>query len=155
MLATLERLGLAPAACAFDEWIANPVRGPGDVLFDSELGAVFIDHEAAMDPMTAPDAAVTNWLAARVLSRIAPGKRPELLKAVRARASAARKAQLGQVPSVVQIAADGVVIYRSLLQFLADRLDHLDRLLSLRILPEQGYLTEPPNHNATDRATDI
>jgi len=155
MMTTLEKLGLVSAACAFDEWIANPVRGPGDVMFDSEAGAVFIDHEAAMDPLTAPDAAVTNWLAARVLERIAPGKRPELLKAIRARAAAAHRAQLGQVPSVVQIAQDGVVIYRSLLKFLADRLDHLDRLLSLRILPEQGYLTESPKQDATDRATDV
>jgi hypothetical protein len=155
MMTTLERLGLTPAACVFDEWIANPVRGPGDIMFDPEAGAAFIDHEAAMDPLTAPDTAVTNWLAARVLDRIAPGKRPELLKAIRARAASAHRAQLGQVPSVVQIAQDGVVIYRSLLKFLADRLDHLDRLLSLRILPEQGYIPDLPNQDASDRATDV
>jgi hypothetical protein len=155
MLDSLQRFGLGPAACAFDEWIANPVRGPGDVMFDPEAGAVFIDHEAAMDPLTAPDAAVTNWIAARILERTAPGKRMELLKAIRTRAAAAHKAQLGQVPSVVQIARDGVAIYRSLLEFLAERLSHLDRLLSLRILPEQGYLTESPIQDATDRATDI
>jgi hypothetical protein len=108
-----------------------------------------------MDPLTAPDAAVTNWLAARVLERTAPGKRMDLLKSVRVRAAAAHKAQLGQVPSVVQIAQDGVAIYRSLLEFLTDRLNHLDRLLSVRILPEQGYLTEPRNQDAGDRATDV
>lgn len=155
MMTTLEKLGLAPAACAFDEWIANPVRGPGDVMFDSEAGAVFIDHEAAMDPLTAPDAAVTNWLAARMFERIAPGKRPELLKAIRARAAAAHTAQLGQVPSVVQIAQDGVTIYQSLLKFLYDRLDHLDRLLSPRVLPEQAYLTESRNQDAADRVADV
>jgi hypothetical protein len=156
MLDSLEKLGLAPAACAFDEWIANPVRGPGDVMFDPEASAVFfIDHEAAMDPLTAAGAAVTNWIAARVLERTAPGKRMELLKAIRGRAAAAHKAQLGQVPSVVQIAQDGVTIYRSLLEFLAQRLSHLDRLLSLRILPEQGYLAQPPTEDATDRATDV
>lgn len=155
MMTTLERLGLAPAACAFDEWIANPVRGPGDIMFDSEAGAVFIDHEAAMDPLTAPDEAVTNWLAARMIERLAPGKRPDLLKAIRQRAAAAHQAQLGQVPSVIQIAQDGVVIYRSLLQFLAARLDHLDRLLSIRVLPEQAYLTELPTQDASDRAADV
>ena len=155
MMTTLEKLGLAPAACAFDEWIANSVRGPGDIMFDPEAGATFIDHEAAMDLETSPDAAVTNWLAARMLERLAPGKRLDLLKAVRQRAAAARSAQLGQVPSVVQIALDGVAIYRSLLQFLAARLDHLDRLLSIRILPEQAYLTELPIQDASDRAADV
>lgn len=155
MLTTLEASGLAPVACAFDEWIANSVRGPGDVMFDSETGPVFIDHEAAMNPLTAPDAAVTNWLADRIVERIAPGKRPELLKAIRARAAAVHTAQLGQVPSIVHIAQDGAAIYLSLIKFLAERLEHLDRLLSLRILPQQSYITESVNRDAADRTTNL
>ncbi len=155
MLETLERLGLAEAACVFDEWIANPVRGPGDVLFDAELGAVFIDHEGAMEPQTSPDAAVTNWIAARIVDRVVPGKKPQLLKAIRARAAAAQRAQLGAAPSVVQMAQDGVAIYQSLLKFLSERLTHLDRLLSARVLPEQAYITKPTDNNASDRTADI
>ena len=154
MLETLERLGLTETACVFDEWIANSVRGPGDVLFDAELGVVFIDHEGAMEPQTAPESAVTNWIAARIVDRLAPGKKPQLLKAIRARAAAAQLAKLGPAPSVVQIAQDGVAIYQSLLKFLADRLTHLDRLLSARVLPEQTYITAPST-DVSDRITDL
>ena len=58
----LDKLKLSEAVCAFDEWIANSVRSPSDVLFDPEGRAYLIDHEGAMEGHVQPDSQVTNWL---------------------------------------------------------------------------------------------
>jgi hypothetical protein len=155
MIETLEQLGLSHAACVFDEWIANPVRGPGDVLFDAELGAVFVDHEGAMEASTAVDTSVTNWIASHVIARTPPGKRLQLLKAIRARAVAAHNVQFGQPPSVVQLDQDGAATYQALLQFLKERLAQLDKLLSCRILPDQAYLSPASDDDASNRTSNI
>lgn len=153
----LNKFRLTETACAFDEWIANPVRGPNDILFDPIIGPVFIDHEAAMDPTLAASAQATNWLAARLLERCTHDDRPFVLKNLRARIAAAHRIQLSAAPSAVQYAQDGVAIYSALIDFIQQRLQHLDQLLSTRVLPEQGYLTETPlpSSHESDRATGI
>lgn len=160
MFDLLDRLKLTEGTCVLDEWIANAVRGPRDVLFDpgSDQGAAIIDHEGAMESGVAADTAVTNWLAARVLERTDAKHRLALLKALRARATAAHKAELSLVPGTVQYVQDGMAVYTELLQFLQARLQHLDRLLSTRVLPEQRHLDESsdsaapavPSPNAPD-----
>lgn len=132
-------------ACAFDEWIANDVRSPTDILVSPEPRLYMIDHEAALAEEIRSNAAVTNWLADRLLQHMSDGERPLFLRKVRARLAALQRVSLKDVPLASQYAADGVVIYGTLLQFLKERLQHLDRLISQRILPEQGYLVDLPD----------
>lgn len=138
----LDKLKLSEAVCAFDEWIANTVRSPSDVLFDPEGRAFLIDHEGSMENSTHPDSQVTNWLAMRLIERLKESEKPGLLRALRAKTTAAHRAKLEPIPSTVQVAQDGMLIYTALLTFLEERLQHLDKLLSQRVLPNQMYLTE-------------
>jgi hypothetical protein len=148
MIQALEKQRVLDTLFVFDEWIANPVRGPRDAVLDPEHGVMLIDHEGAMEELTKSDQAVTNWLADRVLATTAADSRHLLLKRVRAKAQLAQNAQIGLIPSAVQFDQDGVSTYRTLLEFLWARLTHLDRLLTTRILPNQGYLTETPEADA-------
>jgi hypothetical protein len=145
VLEALERLKIADLAACFDEWIANDVRSPSDILVSPESHLYLIDHEAAMDGATRSDAAVTNWLAARIIERTPAVERPVLLRNLRGRLAALHRIRLSPVPLAVQYCQDGALLYGTLLAFLTDRLTHLDRLLSTRVMPEQGYLspTEP------------
>lgn len=63
--AVLRRLrawvGLVPAAC-FDEWIANPDRHAGNILFDGKDEFWLIDHGLALATGVAPNQAVKNIL---------------------------------------------------------------------------------------------
>lgn len=151
LLQLLQKLKLAEGVCAFDEWIGNSVRSPSDVLFDPEGRAYLIDHEGSMEASIRPDAAVTNWLAARLMERLTPAERPALLRALRAKVAAAHRARLGPIPAAVQYAQDGVAIYRALLDFLSKRLQHLDQLLSERVMPGQLYLKPQPDADDTER----
>lgn len=155
MLQLLKKLHHSEMLAVFDEWAGNSVRSPGDILFDPEGHAAIIDHEGAMEDLTRPESAVTNWLAARIIERTDEKERAALLKGFRARAAAAHRVQLSAVPLGVQYAQDGVRIYRELLDFLKERLNHLDQLLSDRVQPEQQYLKPDTTGNETHRATDI
>lgn len=140
----LEQAKLLVPAIVFDEWIANPVRGPGDVLFDTEKGAVLIDHEAAMDASVRPQEAVINWLGDRVVESTPPAKRLEML--TRARDVIAMLGELDLTPTTVSAlnSVPGAIdAYREGLHFLNARRVELDRLISRRLMPEQGYLVEP------------
>jgi hypothetical protein len=138
----LEKQKLTDALACFDEFIANGVRGPRDIVFDPEHGVSIIDHEGAMDPLTAPDAAITNWIATQVVARISGEQRPAFLKRLRARAAAAHTIEFGLPPAGLQFHQDGIPVYRELVRFLRDRLEHLDRLLSARVLPGQAHITD-------------
>lgn len=140
LMELLQQLKLTETACVFDEWIANSVRSPRDVLFDPGSGAAIIDHEGAMERDTRPDEAITNWLAARLLERTPDKDRPALLRALQARTAAAHRARLSEVPAQAMFVQDGQDIYLELLQFLEARLHHLNTLISKRVLPEQGTL---------------
>lgn len=155
LLQLLQKLKLAEGVCAFDEWIGNSVRSPSDVLFDPEGRAYLIDHEGSMEPIMKSDAAVTNWLAARLLERQTPAERPGLLRALRAKVAAAHRARLGPIPAAVQYAQDGVAIYRALLDFLSARLQHLDQLLSERVMPGQLYLKPQPQADDAERPSHL
>lgn len=135
---------VADLACVFDEWIANEVRSPSDILIGpSDRQIYFIDHEGAFPSNLRPDQPATNWLAGRLLASMDGRERDLFLKKLRARLAALRRVELGDAPGVTQFASDGVATYRLLLQFLRDRLDHLDRLVSERVMPDQRYL---PSH---------
>jgi hypothetical protein len=143
----MERLKVSDLACAFDEWIANDVRSPSDILISPESRVFLIDHEAAMREGLRPDESTTNWLAARLLERIKDDDRPLLLKRIRGRLAALMRVDLGAAPLAAQYSQDGVAVYTTLVHFLRERLQHLDQLLSERIVPEQSYLsleTEAP-----------
>lgn len=136
----LDRLKVSDLACAFDEWILNDVRSPSDILVGTDGQVYFIDHEAALDLRHGPGAVATNWMADRLLQRLHRDERPAFLKKLRARLAALHRLELDQVPSAVQFSQDGVRIYTDLLSFLRHRLEHLDRIASERVLPQQRHL---------------
>lgn len=132
---------IADLACVFDEWIANEVRSPSDILIaPGDRQVYFIDHEGAFPPHLRSDQSATNWLAGRLVADLGDNEKDLFLKRLRARLAALRRIDLGDAPGATQFAADGVETYRVLLQFLRDRLDHLDRLVSERVMPAQRYL---------------
>lgn len=143
LLRLLDKLHLTNPLAAFDELIANSVRSPDDVLIDPNGGAAIIDHEGAMEMLDRPTSDVTNWLAQRMLARTPEDDRPALAKAVRACAASAYRMRLNSPPLAVQYAQDGIAIYDKLLNFLQQRLEALDGLLSQRFDPQQKYLTIP------------
>lgn len=147
----LDRLKVADLACALDEWILNDVRSPSDILVGTDANVYFIDHEAALDARHAPGATATNWMADRLLERLHRDERPAFLKKLRARLAALHRLELDQVPSAVQFSQDGVRIYSELLAFLRQRLEHLDRIASERVLPQQRHLdfSAEPNEPTT------
>lgn len=152
LLELLRRRRVDDLVCAFDEWIGNDVRSPSDILVSPESRLYLIDHEAALAEGLAPDRPVTNWLATQLLHGLSNYERVLFLRRLRARLAALQRVQLQAVPGSVQYAQDGVALYSGLLQFLRERLTHLDRLVSQRVVPEQGYLQEDPDPslNATD-----
>lgn len=141
LLEILRRMRVDDLSCAFDEWIGNDVRSPSDILVSPEARIFLIDHEAALAENTATDAALTNWLAARLLEGMNLDERALFLRRVRGRIAALHRVALGDAPLAAQYSQDGVTIYTGLIQFLRARLVHVDQLLSQRILPEQAYLT--------------
>lgn len=142
LLQLLRRRKVADLLAVFDEWIANDVRSPSDLLVSPEGRLYLIDHEAALPDALDPGAQVTNWLATQLLEGLSNKDRTLLLRNLRARLPALMRVKLGQPPLAAQYSPDGVAIYTALLHFLRARLAQLDRLLSQRVLPEQGYLTE-------------
>jgi hypothetical protein len=78
-----------------------------------------------------------------------------LLRQLRGRLAALQRINLGDAPSVAQYSPDGVQTWRLLLQFLRDRLQHLDQLVSERVIPEQRYLQPEPNPNELGRTADL
>jgi hypothetical protein len=142
LLEMLGRQKLTESLLAFDEFIANAVRGPRDIVFVPEHGAFAIDHEGAMEESTLADQSVTNWIADRVLERLDAKQRPLFLKRLRAKAAALHAVKLGAAPSAVQFDQRGVPLYNELIDFLKQRLTHLDRLLSERVLPGQAYIRD-------------
>lgn len=155
LLQLLQARKMADLACVFDEWVANPVRSPTDILVSPESQVYLIDHEGALPAGHAPDQPATNWLAGRLLEGLSDKERAALLRQLRARLAALQRIDLGDAPGAAQYSPDGVATWRQLLQFLRDRLHHLDRLMSERIIPEQRYLPlQPPAHDP-GRAADV
>jgi hypothetical protein len=152
MLELLRKSKLIDAACVFDEWIANSVRGSGDLVFDPEGQVWLIDHEGALSAGLAPDRAETNWLAQRVLETLTLRQRAAVLNKWREASLPAHRSQLSRAPIELARVQRGVETYKELVQFLESRLAHLDALLSLRAVPEQGHIeqtkSEQPNHDA-------
>lgn len=142
LLQLLRARRLDDLATCFDEWIANDVRSPSDILVSPEQRLYMIDHEAAMAEGLRTDQAVTNWLAGQLLAGLNDPERVLFLRRLRGRLAALQRVPLAQVPLATQYSPDGVALYSALLQFLRDRLGHLDRLVSQRVMPEQAYLTE-------------
>lgn len=155
MIEMLEKQKLVDQLCCFDEWIANSVRSPRDIVFDPEHGLSIIDHEGAMEGSTRPSEAVTNWLASQVLNRISPDQRGLFLKRLRARADAAHRMSLGSPPAAVQFHQEGLPVYRQLVEFLKERLTHLDALLSGRVLPGQGHISEVSQRDESGRTSNL
>lgn len=142
----LEKLKIEDLSAAFDEWIANDVRSPNDILVCPEAKIFLIDHEAAMPEGLRPDQAITNWLASRLMERLSNTERLALLKKIRARLIKFRKINLVDgAPLGVGYSQNGIGIYSTLVDFLISRLEHLDQLLSERVLPEQMYLSLEKN----------
>ncbi len=152
LFALLEKLKLSDLSCAFDEWIANDVRSPSDILICPEARLYLIDHEAAMAEGVEPDAALTNWLAARLMEGLKDDQRALLLRRLRGRLAAFRRVSFDDMPLAAGYLQDGTTIYQTLVDFMVARLDHLDRLLSQRIIPEQLYLSDAAPPETGDEA---
>lgn len=152
LLTLLHDQRVTDLATVFDEWIGNEVRSPSDVLVSPEARLYLIDHEASMAEGLRPDQGITNWLAAR-LTKSMKGvqERAAFLRQLRARLAALHRVKLGDPPTAAALSPDGGRLYEELLGFLRDRLTHLDRLLSERVVPEQGYLW-PTNDDPNQRA---
>lgn len=142
LLELLRRRKVDDLVSVFDEWIANDVRSPSDILVSPESRLYLIDHEAALAQSLHAGQSVTNWLADRLLVGLSDSERALLLRKLRGRLAALQRVRLTEVPLAVQFTPDGVAVYQTLLHFLRDRLAHLDRLMSERVLPIQGYLQE-------------
>jgi hypothetical protein len=142
MFETLERAKLAERSAVFDELIANSVRGPGDVLFEPEGAVWFVDHEGALEGGLAPDGAVTNWLAMRLMEGRGISERVTLLERFRKCAGTIFGLGSGRMPPELGKLQEGPQIYREVMQFLNTRMEHLDYLLSRRVLPEQAHLQD-------------
>lgn len=142
LLALLEKLKLADLCCAFDEWIANDVRHANDILVCPEYRLYLIDHESAMAEGVEADAALTNWLASQLMQGLTDTERIALLHKLRGRLATFRRVSFDAGPLAVGYLQEGTAIYQSLVAFLITRLEHLDRLLSQRIIPKQMYLKE-------------
>ena len=155
LMQILERLKLSESVASFDEWIGNSVRSPTDIIFDPEGRAYLIDHECAMADALKPDEQIGNWVALQLIQRVKPAERPALLRALRARVAAAHRARLEPVPAAVQYAQDGIAIYTSLIDFLQQRLQHLDQLLSQRVLPGQMHINQAIEDHDSDRAAEL
>jgi hypothetical protein len=152
LLDLLRRMKIDDLSCAFDEWIGNDVRSPSDILVSPESRIYLIDHEAALAEEMDVDASVTNWLAQRLVEHLDVDGRVALLRRLRGRIAALHRVALGPVPLAAQYSQDGVPIYAALVKFLVERLAHIDRLLSRRVLPEQGYLAPADHLPNTDSA---
>ena len=128
-------------------------------MFDPEGQVLLIDHETAAGSGINPGDAVNNWLANRLRDSLEHDERDSLLAALRAQAVKAHRIKLSGSPADLQLLNGGQLVYIAVLQFIAERLDHLDRLLSERILPEQKYLVDHPDSPASDhdtaRASDV
>lgn len=140
LLQLLQARKVADLACVFDEWVGNDVRSPSDILVSPYSEIFLIDHEAAFPAGLRADQPATNWLAGHLLTGLTEPQKAKFLAQLRGRLAALHRVELGDAPGSAQYAAEGVHTYRMLLQFLRDRLGHLDRLLSERIMPEQMYL---------------
>lgn len=157
MLEMLRKLKLSEATTVLDEFVANDVRGPGDVVFDPMGSVWLIDHEASLPKGINHDTSLTNWLGDRLRDDTEPHKRVDLLSALRAQAIKVRKLQLGPTPASLDRLVGGKDSYNQALEFLHNRLTALDYLLSKRALPDQGYLLkdfEPIEHDS-QRAADL
>lgn len=162
LLELLQARKVADLACVFDEWVANEVRSPNDILVSPESHVYLIDHEAAFPSHLRAEQPATNWLAARLIQGLDDRERLLLLKRLRGRLAALHRVQLGEAPQAVQFASDGMTVYPMLLQFLRDRLHHLDRIISERTVPEQRYLmaapdtlNDTPSTDAAHRTTNV
>lgn len=156
----LQARRLDDLACVFDEWIGNDVRSPSDVLVSPEARIYLIDHEAALADGMKPGEAKTNWLCGRLLDTLDDRQRADFLRRLRARLASLHRVRLGEPPLAAQYSPDGIAIYRTLLQFLSQRLRHLDRLLSERVMPHQRYIIEIDDEetsapNAADRTAEF
>ena len=60
LLELLQHRKVADLACVFDEWVANPVRSPSDILVSPESHVYLIDHEGALPEGQQPDQPATG-----------------------------------------------------------------------------------------------
>jgi hypothetical protein len=72
-------------------------------------------------------------------------ERALLLRRLRGRLAAFKRVMFDGAPLAVGYLQDGAAIYQELVAFLIARLEHLDRLLSQRVIPEQLYLSPEPD----------
>jgi hypothetical protein len=141
--AVLRRLrawaGLVPAAC-FDEWIANPDRHAGNILFDGKDEFWLIDHGLAIAAGVSSDRAVVNTLFAVAVDGLGEADKlllkSKALGVVDAMVEQPVGSTLDDLPRDVLI---GTII-GDVTAWLDARKTHLMRLTCARISTRQGDL---------------
>lgn len=139
-LEMLKKAKAAEGVAVLDEWIANPVRHTNDILFNPEGAVWLIDHEGALAAGLSPGEAVSNWLAMCLKNGLPVADRVKLLSMLRVKSSSAQAPKIGRPPVELGHIPSGMDLYRAAMEFLRQRVHELDRLISQRIVPEQGYL---------------
>lgn len=156
MVEMLRKTKHSEATVVLDEWIANSVRGAGDIVFDTQKAVWLIDHEGAFEPSVRPDEAVTNWLAGQLIAGLTRSQRTEFLARLHAKLRPVMGARLGRMPPELRQIERGPETYRAVLEFLEARLSYLGALLSARVVPEQMTLDNlTPESDDPERAADV
>lgn len=141
ILHNLRQAKLLELAGVFDEWIANSDRHDGQILFGSNAGPIFIDHEQAIGKLVKSVDSVKNWIVDEYVALLSDDDRKQVLTILRAKAAIAHTIDLASgLSRGIDYLAHGADLLSEVTNFLSARLPELDRLLSIRTNPSQGYL---------------
>ena len=140
ILTLIQKLKIEDMIATYDEWIANDVRSPNDILFSPDNLLYLIDHESAIPSNKSADEQLTNWLADRLLEGMNNQERRSLLKQMHSRIAAFQRIEFTSAPFSSGFIQGSGELYLELTKFLTERLTHIHRLVSQRIFPNQLHL---------------
>lgn len=127
-------------AIAFDEWIANGDRNPGNILFDGKDRYLLIDHNLAMRLPFAPDMPVNNkLLAIKMLFSEDELSRQRLKSKLEACINLIDPLLPGTVSEEIRIDLNAQLV-ANMVEFLEQRLCHLVGITHQKIKTKQQSL---------------
>lgn len=141
ILHNLKQAKLLELAGVFDEWVANPSRHGWQILFGSNAGPIFISHADALNPLIRAADAVKNSLLDEYCDGLSDADRSSLRSLLQTKAAVAHDVDLRlDVSETLKFMKGSAKLLSDMVDFLAQRLPELDRLLSSRAQPKQAYL---------------
>lgn len=130
-------------AIGFDEWIANNDRNIGNILFDGSDRFYLIDHNLAMRPSFAPDAAIENALLNTKLAftedELSRHRLKHQIEALIEKFDPALPQTIADRLSA-QIRKIDDALLKSMVEFLNQRLNHLSAIAHQKIATRQQSL---------------